>query len=115
MKPLFFTLGNRKRLMVIPDTEAHLDGHSIITFSYSIFLDNGQKAPLQSRSKESALHLGVNNDPNYCGHITFEKPGHLFQYIADGQHELESDEVQEIIEDLSHVRDNPSLWGQLEE
>ncbi|GAC1305326.1 MAG: hypothetical protein NVSMB24_14050 [Mucilaginibacter sp.] len=100
--------------MVIPDTQAHLNGHAVLTFTYSIFLDDGLNAPQQSRSKESTLHLEVNNDPRYCGHITFEKPGHLFQYTADGVNELNSDEVQEIIENLSHVRDNPSLWGQLE-
>jgi hypothetical protein len=115
MNPLFFTLGNRKRLMVIPDTQAHLDGHTILTYTYSIFLDNGLNAPLQSRSKESTLHLEPNNDPNYCGYITFENPGHLFQYTADGENELNSDEVQEIIENITHLRDNPSLWEEPED
>ncbi len=78
-------------------------------------LDDGRNALTQSRRKDDTLHPGVNNDPNYCRHITFEKPGQLFQYTADGKNELSSDEVQEIIENLSHVRYSPSLWGPMEE
>ena len=98
--------------MVIPDTTAHVNGHPVLTYTYSIFLDNGLNAPLQARTKESILHLRKINDPNYLGYITFEKPGRLFSYTADGDG-LSSDEVQEIIENLSEVRDNPSMWEKL--
>src|SRR3978361_828729 len=100
MTPLFFTLENRLPLMVIPDTQAHLDGHAILTYTYSIFLDMGHGDPLLSRSTESTLHLEKINDPDYYGYVTFEKPGHLFTYTADGQRELNDEEVNELIVQL---------------
>ena len=113
MNPLFFQLEQGYPLMVIPDTAAHLDGHTIITHTYSIFLNIGAGNPLISRSKESTLHLERINDPEYFGYITFELPGKLFTYTADGQRELNNDEVQEVIEHLSNIRDNPALWNQM--
>jgi len=113
MKALFFTLNNRKKIIVIPDTTAHVNGHPVLTYTYSIFLDNGLNPPLQVRNKESVLHLEKIDDPNYLGYITFERPGLLFNYTADGNNTLNSDEVQEIIENLTEVRENPSLWQTL--
>jgi hypothetical protein len=110
MVPLFFKLGNGLPLMVIPDTAAHLDGHAIITHTYSIFKDTGS-SPSIIRSKESILHLEAIDDPDYYGYITFEMPGKLFTYTADGQQELDSDEVEQVIELLSHIRTNPALWN----
>jgi hypothetical protein len=114
MNPLYFTVGDHLKLMVIPDTQAHLDGHTIITHTYSVFLDNGAGNPLIARSKESSLHLEEIKDPDYCGFITFEIPGSLFTYTADGQRELSSEEATELIEHLSNVRDNPALWNQVD-
>lgn len=115
MKPLYITLENQLKLMVIPDTQAHLDGHTIITHTYSVFLDTNTGNPLLARSKESTLHLEQIKDPNYYGFITFELPGTLFTYTADGQQELSSDEVTEIIEHLNDIRDNPKLWGKTDQ
>jgi hypothetical protein len=112
MQPLYFTVGDDLRLMVIPDTQAHLDWHIVITRTYSIFRDTGSGNPLLARSKESTLHLEQIDDPDYYGFLTFEEPGLLFTYTADGQRELTSDEVTELIEHLNHVRDNPPLWNQ---
>lgn len=114
MKPLFFTLGNRKKIMAIPDTTVHANGHPVLTYTYSIFLDTGLNQPLQARSKESTLHLEKIDDPDYLGYITFEKPGRLFNYTADSDNTLNSDEVQEIIENLTEVRDDPSLWHKID-
>jgi hypothetical protein len=110
MKPLYFTLQNGLRVMVIPDTQAHLDGHTIITHTYSVFQDTGLGNPLIARSKENTLHLEHIKDPYYYGYLTFELPGTLFTYTADGQKELSSEEATELIEHLSDVRDNPGLW-----
>ncbi|HEX8021628.1 hypothetical protein [Mucilaginibacter sp.] len=57
------------------------------------------------------MQLEQNNDPDYCGYITFEKPGSIFTYTADGERELSAEEVTELIEHLSYVRDNPTLWN----
>jgi hypothetical protein len=114
MKTLYFTLANHLKIMVIPDTEAHLDGHTIITHTYSVFEDIGMGNPLIARSKESTLHLEQIEDPSYYGFITFEKPGSMFTYTADGQQDLTSEEATELIEHLSDVRDNPALWNELD-
>lgn len=111
MKTLYFTLTDGLRLIVIPDTQAHLDGHTIITYTYSIFLNTDAGNPLLARSKESALHLERITDPNYYGYLTFEKPGSIFTYTVDGTLELSSEQVNELIEYLSDVRDNPALWN----
>lgn len=115
MTPLFLTLHDGLELMVIPDTTAHLDGHTILTYTYSIFQDIGAGNPLLSRSKESTLHLERIDDPDYYGYLTFEKPGKLFSYLAEGQRELDSNQVQELIEHLSAIRDNPASWGRLQD
>jgi hypothetical protein len=114
MKPLYFTLAGGLQVMVIPDTQAHLDGHTVITHTYSVFLDTGSGNPLLARSKESTMHLEQIDDPDYYGFITFEVPGSLFTYTADGQRELTSEEATELIEHLSNVRDNPPLWNQVD-
>jgi hypothetical protein len=98
--------------MAIPDTQAHLDGHIVITYTYSIFLDIDAGNPLIGRSKESTLHLEDIEDPNYYGYITFERPGSIFSYTPDGKQHLTRAEVEEVIEHLSDIRDNPSLWTQ---
>jgi len=41
MKTLFIKLDAGLPLMVVPDTTAHLDGHTILTYTYSIFRNIG--------------------------------------------------------------------------
>ena len=110
MTPLFFQPHSRLSLTIIPDTMAHLDGHTIITRTYSIFKNRGRNQPLPVRRKESILHLGKIDDPDYLGYITFELPDKLFNYTSNGRDRLDSGEVEQIIEFLSDVRTNPGLW-----
>jgi hypothetical protein len=49
------------------------------------------------------------DDPDYYGKIIFEKPGQFFTY-EEGNRSLSRSEVEELIEYISHVRDNPGLW-----
>ncbi|MEB0261790.1 hypothetical protein [Mucilaginibacter sp. 10I4] len=83
MVPLFFSLGNLLQLMVIRDSEAHLDGQSILTKTFSIFGDMALRDPRQSKSKEGTLHLERINDPEYYGFLTFQEPGKGFTYTDD--------------------------------
>jgi hypothetical protein len=110
MKPIYITVGNELPLMVIPDSQAHLDGHTILTYTYSIY-KNTQDAPNDIFQQESELHLEKHKNPNYMGFITFENPGHVFTYTDDGHDRLTSDEVEEVIELISHYRDTPRLWS----
>ena len=105
MGPIFLTLESEKHLMIIPDTQAHLNGHAIITYTYSIYADHQNGAAYPAQRKESELHLQNNPDPDYYGFITFEKPGSLFTYTADGKRELTPEESNELIVHLSDVRD----------
>ena len=107
MQPIFFTIGADLPVMVIPDSQAHIDGHPVLTYTYSIYRNNKLN---QQGNIESNLHLAKNTNPDYMGYITFEQPGKLFTYTADGQQELHSDEVQEIIEMITHHRDTPGMW-----
>ena len=100
--------------MIIPDTLAHLDGHTIITHTYSVFTDQGNRKPAFLHSRESMLHLAKIDDPDYYGFITFEMPDKLFTYTADGRLRLDADEVQQVIEFLSDIRTNPALWKNLD-
>jgi hypothetical protein len=114
MTPLFLKLINGTPLMIIPDTEAHLDGHTILTYTYSIFLDKKDGDIRQAIGKENALHLSKHTDPDYYGYITFEKPGKLFSYTPDGKQKLTRNELEEIIERLTYIRDHPSLWQHID-
>jgi len=95
--------------MVIPDSQAHADGHAVLTYTYSVYKD-GSENKLHVREKDSHLHLKQSDDPDYMGFITFEQPGRLFTYTADGREELSSEEVEQLIEVITHYRDTPSMW-----
>ncbi|WP_311949428.1 hypothetical protein [Mucilaginibacter terrae] len=110
MAAIFFTISTTLKVMVIPDTQAHSNGHQIITYTYSVYKDQGDDYTTLEDSKLSELHLTKHHDPNYMGYITFEDPGRLFTYTADGELKLNADQVEEIIEHISHYRDNPGLW-----
>lgn len=96
--------------MIIPDTQVHMDGHPVLTYTYSVYRDKQDKALQQAEAKQSRLHLEQNNDPDYMGYITFELPGKLFNYTPDGSERLNSDELEETIEMISEYRDKSSLW-----
>jgi len=111
MKPIFITVGNELPLMIIPDSQAHLDGHTILTYTYNIYknVKSGDTAAI--KNKESFLHLEKNKDPNYMGYFTFEQANKQFSYIPAGDDMLTGDEVDEIIELINHYRDTPKLWS----
>ena len=37
MKPFFITVDESLPLMIVPDSVAHMDGHPVLAFSYSIY------------------------------------------------------------------------------
>ncbi|MGI4750693.1 MAG: hypothetical protein ACRYFB_08670 [Janthinobacterium lividum] len=110
MQPIFFTVGAKLRLMVIPDSQAHADGHPVLTYTYSIYRDKTPASQEQIDSRVSELLLEKKHDPDYMGTITFELPGRLFNYEAGEGQELTSDEVEEAIEQITHYRETPGMW-----
>ena len=100
MAPLFFSLGNLLQLMVIRDSEVHLDGQSLITKTFSIFRDMALRDPRQSKSKEATLHLDRITDPEYYGFLTLAAPGSTYTYTADGLKQLTDDEIEQLIEQI---------------
>jgi hypothetical protein len=110
MTPLFFKVGEDMPIMVLPNIQAQADGHPVITYTYNIYRDNGMEDTSLINQQESELLLEKKLDPNYLGYITFEDPGKMFTYTADGRDDLSSEEVEEIIENISHYRDHPGLW-----
>ncbi|MBK0380794.1 hypothetical protein [Mucilaginibacter segetis] len=110
MSPIFFTVGTELPVMIIPNTDAHVDGHPVLTYTYNIYRDFGFENADTVNYKKEELLLDKKHSPNYLGYITFEDPGKLFTYTADGTEELSADDVQEIIENITHYRDHPGLW-----
>lgn len=110
MKPIFFTVGTKLPLMVIPDSQAHIDGHPVLTYTYSIYRDKHLTNSEQINSKASELLLEKKHDPDYMGTITFELPGRLFNYECGEGQELTSSEVEEAIEQITHYRETPGMW-----
>jgi len=109
MTPLFLTLESSRNLKIVPETRVFMDGHPILSYNYSIFQD-GHK----SRSEEDALKYSKAADPDYLGVITFENPGHIYTYTAGDGRTLHPDEVEDVIEQINQIRDNPELWRSID-
>ncbi|MDB5010079.1 MAG: hypothetical protein JWQ06_868 [Mucilaginibacter sp.] len=111
MKPLFITVKTQLLLMIIPDSQAHVNGHPVLTYTYNIYRHNPHNIDNLMTDTENLLGVDMKNDPRYMGYITFEQPGKLFSYTADGKGELSSNEAEEVIEQISHYRDTPDMWS----
>jgi hypothetical protein len=108
MAAFYFNIGSNFTLKVIPEPRVHMDGHPIVTYSYNLYRDNRTDNPEDIFSQDDDKRKQSN--PNYLGSITFEVPGRVFNYIADGQDSLSREEVELAVEHISHYRDNPELW-----
>ena len=101
MKPFFITTANNLSLIIMPESEAHADGHPVLTYTYSIYRrDTTVESSLNQPDK--LLQLSKKDNRDYLGYITFEQPGKVFSYFADGEDELSSDEVVDVIDEINH-------------
>lgn len=105
MQAFHHTLSDGLSLRIIPDSSVYHDGHPIISYTYSLFIDRkkGAKA-LITRSTDYINH------PDYIGFITIEEPGKLFTYSGYGKQHLTIDQSEEMIGYLMHLRETPSMW-----
>ena len=110
MQPIYLQIDNRLPLMIMPESDAHMDGHPVLTYSYAIYKDEPGDDDHHTIDTAALLAPDRKSNPNYMGVLTFEQPGRLFSYAADGPQELSGDEVQEVIEQITHYRENPALW-----
>lgn len=95
--------------MILPDTIAHIDGHPIITATYSIYKDS-TKISKDIGKQETTELLQPNPDPDYLGVIKLDVPDRLFTYESGRKFFLDSDEVREVIQLVSDIRENRSFW-----
>lgn len=109
MRPFNLTVARTLDLTIIPDSDAHMDGHPVLTYSYSNYRNDGLWTGDNLSEKENNVHLEKQYDPNYLGVILFEAPDRLFTYKA-GNQALFGDEVEELIEQITHYRDTPVMW-----
>ena len=110
MKPFYFTIESDLQVMVIPDADAHMDGHPVLTYSYTLYRTEPGAEQRQPASTDELLTPDKRKDPNYLGTIFFDQPYKAYTYTCDGMNELSGDQVQEIIEKITHYRSNPTLW-----
>jgi hypothetical protein len=110
MEAFYFNIGGKLSLMVVPETRVYMDGHPILTHSYSIYKDGSANSRENILSKDEQKKQ---SHPNYLGSIEFEIPGRVFNYVADGQQSLSREEVEQAVEEISHYRDNPNMWKHL--
>ena len=110
MQPLYFKIDNNLPLMIVPQSDAHVDGHPVLTYSYLIFRDENVEDHHYTVDTDKLLTPDRKNNPNYMGTLNFVQPGKIFSYEADGNHALEQRDIEEVIEMITHYRENSALW-----
>ena len=110
MKPFYFTIDDSVQVMVIPDADAHMDGHPVLTYSYTLYkvLPGAERS--EKLNTDALLTADKRKDPDYLGTIFFDQPYKAFTYTCDGINELSGDQVQEVIEKINQYRNNPTVW-----
>jgi hypothetical protein len=110
MQPIYFTVGTDLSLMIIPDTQAHLDGHTIITQTYHLYQET--EDALGRKLFRPDDYSGVNKDKNpaYMGYLTFDVPGRVYSYTGDGHSNLSPTALEKLIDYLNMLRNNPPMW-----
>ncbi|QQL49514.1 hypothetical protein [Mucilaginibacter ginkgonis] len=110
MNPFFITLEDGKELKIIPETKVFMDGHPIITHDYSVYSKQREDSELFAKTGTSTTEDKTTN-PNYMGMITFEEPGRYFSYTRDSIQQLSSEELNEVISQITEHREKPESWN----
>jgi len=111
MSPIYFTVDGNLPLMIIPNVKVHLDGHTVLTYTYDIYFNENGQTPRPSPQNTRAIKDKA-DFPDYCGCITFERDNH-FKYSADGAMQLSRGVIEEIIEKIQRYRQDTALWPPL--
>jgi len=107
---MYFNLNDEFQVTVIPDADAHMDGHPVLTYSYTLYrFESGHKKRLKD-DLERMLGPDKINNPGYLGTLYFDQPYKAFSYTSGGKDELTGDQVESLIRMISNYRQNPTLW-----
>lgn len=108
MKPIFIKIDHLP-LKIVPDVKMMMDGHPVLTYKYYLFKDVEAHEDVSEVIRLMNHQMTVDN-ANYYGYITFDKPGQMFTYTSNHQHELQTEEVEQVIEQITYYRNHPDLW-----
>lgn len=109
MKAMYFNLEDDFPVMVIPDADAHMDGHPVLTYSYALFRFEPGDKKLKTDLDQMLAPDKIKN-PNYLGTLYFDQPYKAYTYTSDGLNELTGDQVESLISKINGYRQNPTLW-----
>ena len=74
--------------MVIPDADAHMDGHPVLTYSYALYRVPPGTVRWETGNNDALLTPDKRKDPDYLGTIYFDQPYKAYTYTCDGMNEL---------------------------
>jgi hypothetical protein len=110
MTPFYCTISGGMTVMVIPDTQAHVDGHPVLTYSYTLYRSMPSRPVEETAAVDKLLAPDKIKHKDYLGTIFFDQPYKAFSYTADGLNELEIEDVQLVIDQIIDYRMNSELW-----
>lgn len=113
MNSFYITINKNDQFLIVPDVEGHMDGHPVLTYIYSIFSEDKDEPFTGAgvRKKQNTLHLDKSINKNYFGYVKFDLPGKIFTYMPGDYNRLSAHEIEEVVQHISHYRDNPQQWG----
>ncbi|RYE29539.1 MAG: hypothetical protein EOP42_14155 [Sphingobacteriaceae bacterium] len=111
MQPIFFTVGARLPLMVIPQSQADLYDYPVMTFTYHIYWDNrGNDKIHLAATEENFVQINNIRKADFLGYIVFEFPEKDFNYIEQGPTVLNAQELNEAIRQIALYRKSYGVW-----
>ena len=97
-------------IIVIPDVNAHVDGHPILTSSYTLYKSDRTHDKLHMLNTDKHLAPEKLKHPDYLGTVFYEESDRSISYSADGLNELSHYEVEDIIKQINSYRKNSGIW-----
>jgi len=110
MTPFFCKLDSQITVMVIPDSQAHVDGHPVLTYSYTLYRSEAGHSYVELSSADQLLAPDKIKHKDYLGTIYFDQPYKSFSYTADGINQLDVEDVEQVIRMITEYRMNQKLW-----
>lgn len=122
MKYLMFNFKSGVPMIIKPDIDAHMNSHPIITWTYSVFRNQNVfyedvEMPTPVLIEDGRLKLMQNGEDldkkleeGYIGFMTIEEPDGKITYTHEGEDDLNPDEIEEVLDQIEHYRNNSGLW-----